>query len=250
MPQTGITIHAAHAPEIKMDDIDKNRREFLIRALSSGLFTTGLSVLATPTWSMGQIPRELPPGKSIYRISGKVIIDNRAATIDTFIKPNSVIETGAEGKLIFVVGKDAFILRNNSRLEMHGGNAIITELRLLTGKLLSVFGKRTRTESLGMKTVVATIGVRGTGVYLESYPEKTYVCTCYGQAVLASITDPLSKETVITHHHDSPRYILADAPAGKKIRLAPIINHTDEELELIETLVGRTVPFAFSDDDY
>jgi hypothetical protein len=231
-----------------MDDIDKNRREFLIRALNSGLFATGLYGLSTPAWSMGKIPSELPPGKSIYRLSGKVIIDNKAATLDTVIKPNSVIETGSDGKLIFVVGKDAFILRNNSRLVMQGSNVIITGLRLLTGKLLSVFGKRTRREPLGLKTVVATIGIRGTGVYLESDPEQTYVCTCYGQADLASITDPLSKETVITHHHDSPRYILADAPPGKKIRPAPVIDHTDEELELIESLVGRTVPFTFTGD--
>jgi len=229
-----------------MDDFDTSRREFLIRALSSGLFATGLYGLAAPAWSMGKIPRELPPGKSIYRLKGRVIIDSRTATTDTVIKPNSVIETGADGQLIFVVGKDAFILRNNSRLEMQGGNVIITGLRLLTGKLLSVFGRRTRSEPLGLKTVVATIGIRGTGVYLESGPEQTYVCTCYGQADLASATDPLSRESVITHHHDSPRYILADAPAGRKIRPAPVINHTDEELELIESLVGRTVPFAFS----
>ncbi len=60
----------------------------------------------------------------------------------------------------------------NSRLEMQGDNAIITGLRLLTGKLLSVFDKRMRSESLGLKTVFATIDVRGTGVYLKSCPEK------------------------------------------------------------------------------
>lgn len=231
-----------------MDDIDNSRRDFLIRALSSGLFASGLYGLSVPAWSMGKIPAELPPGKSIYRLSGKVTIDSKAATLDTAIRPNSVIETGADGKLIFAVGKDAFILRSNSRLELQGGDVIITGLRLLTGKLLSVFGKRKPREHLGLKTVVATIGVRGTGVYLESNLEQTYVCTCYGEAELASVTDPLSTEKVITHHHDSPRYILADAPIGKKIRPAPVINHTDEELELIESLVGRTVPFAFTGD--
>lgn len=231
-----------------MDDIDKSRRDFLISALSSGLFTTGLCGLALPAWSMGKIPRELPPGRSIYRLSGRVIIDSKPATIETTIKPDSVIETGADSKLIFAVGKDAFILRSNSRLEMQGGGAIITGLRLLTGRLLSVFGKRARSEPLGLRTVVATIGIRGTGVYLESEPDQTYVCTCYGQADLASLTDAQSRESVVTRHHDAPRYILADAPAGRKIRRAPVINHTDEELELIESLVGRTVPFTFTGD--
>ncbi len=52
----------------------------------------------------------------------------------------------------------------------------------------------------------------------------------------------------MTYHHDAPRYILADAPTGEKIKSAPVINHTDEELELIESLVGRSVPFAFTGD--
>ena len=141
-----------------------------------------------------------------------------------------------------------FILRNNSKLQLTGNSAIITGLRVLTGKLLSVFGRRKAGETLGLKTVVATIGIRGTGVYVESEPDQTYVCTCYGQADLASLTDKQSHETVVTRHHDSPRYILADAPVGEKIRQAPVINHTDEELELIESLVGRTVPFAFTGD--
>jgi hypothetical protein len=44
------------------------------------------------------------------------------------------------------------------------------------------------------------------------------------------VTDALSRQSVVTHRHDSPRYILADAPAAKKIRKARVINHTDEEL--------------------
>ena len=47
-----------------------------------------------------------------------------------------------------------------------------------------------------------------------------------------------------------PVYVLANAPAGKSIRPAPFINHTDQELMLVETLVGRTPPFVFPKDDY
>jgi len=76
----------------------------------------------------------------------------------------------------------------------------------------------------------------------------TSICTCYGTADLASNKDEKGKETVITEHHDAPRYILADAPEGEGIRQAPVINHTDVELELIESLVGRSVPFTFTGD--
>ena len=231
-----------------MDEYDEQRRNFLIKALSCGLFATAASGFGLPAWAMGKIPRELPPGKSIYRLDGKVKIDGRSATLDTPITFKSVIETGADGSIIFAVGKDAFILRSHGKLEMQGSDIILTGLRLVTGKLLSVFGKRKPEERLGVSTAVATIGIRGTGMYVESEPDQTYICTCYGTADLSSIADEKSKETVITEHHDSPRYILANAPAGEGIRQAPVINHTDEELELIESLVGRSVPFAFTGD--
>ena len=45
-------------------------------------------------------------------------------------------------------------------------------------------------------------------------------------------------------------YIVADGGPGKNIRNAPFINHTDQELTLIEALVGRTPPFLFPNDVY
>jgi hypothetical protein len=38
--------------------------------------------------------------------------------------------------------------------------------------------------------------------------------------------------------------------AAKRIQPAPFINHTDLELTLIESLVGRTPPFALFDEGY
>ena len=49
---------------------------------------------------------------------------------------------------------------------------------------------------------------------------------------------------MVTKHHDRPLYVLP-ASVGKKLILpAPIINHSDTELALIEELVGRTPPFS------
>jgi hypothetical protein len=194
---------------------------------------------------MGQVPRELPPGKSIYDLRGEVLVNRKKATLDTVIDAQSVIQTGASSYVIFAVGKDAFILRENSALQLNG-SGILQGMKLLSGKVLSVFGKRDAKQTLGIKTVNATIGIRGTGIYIEAEPEQSYVCTCYGTVDLAADKDEKSREQVVTTHHDAPRYILSNETAGNNIRSAPMINHTDDELALIETLVGREVPFAFS----
>lgn len=228
-----------------MHDIDENKRRILIQALSAGMFAVGGMGLLQPVWAMGKIPQELVPGKSIYDLRGSVKVDNKPATAATLITASSLIETGASSYLIFAVGKDAFVLRDNSKLQL-GGKGMISTMQLLSGKLLSVFGKRETRQALGIRTVNATIGIRGTGVYIESEPEQSYVCTCYGMAELRALSDAKSSEIVTTQHHDSPRYILTGEAAGSNIRAASMINHTDDELALIETLVGREVPFAIS----
>ena len=90
----------------------------------------------------------------------------------------------------------------------------------------------------------------GTGVYLESDPAQTYFCTCYGLAEVSATNDKESTQTVAAKHHDEPLYILANEKPGANIRKAPFKNHTDQELMLIETLVGRTPPIVFPKDDY
>jgi hypothetical protein len=228
-----------------MQNIDENKRRLLIAALSAGVFAAGSMGILRPVWAMGKVPAVLVPGKSIYDLRGKVKVNGQSATADTLIDSSALIETGDDSHLIFAVGKDAFILRNNSTLQL-GGKGIISEMKLLSGKLLSVFGNRAAKQTLGIKTVNATIGIRGTGIYIEAEPEQSYVCTCYGSAEIISLKDAGSREVVTTQHHESPRYILSGEAAGKNIRVAPMVNHTDDELALIEALVGREVPFAIS----
>ena len=119
-------------------------------------------------------------------------------------------------------------------------------LRLITGKILSV----SRDTRYTVRTPTATIGIRGTGIYAEADAEQTYFCTCYGSTEVSASRDAASKETVVSKHHDKPLYILGSEPQGKNIRSAPFINHTDQELMLIEALVGRTPPFVFPDKNY
>ena len=66
-------------------------------------------------------------------------------------------------------------------------SVFVSGIKLLTGKLLSVFPSR---RPVQLTTRIASIGIRGTGVYLEADPEQTYFCTCYGVADVAAINDP------------------------------------------------------------
>jgi hypothetical protein len=235
----------------RFDEADDPRRRLLIKALAAGLFSTTLADKEALAGSLfGTPPKQLPPGQSIYRMDGEVKVNGSAADMKTIIRPNDTIETGKKSEIVFVVGGNSMIMRENSRLQLEGKEEstsfIIQGLRMLTGKLLSV----SRSQATRVHTSTATIGIRGTGYYIEADPEQTYFCTCYGRTEAESSADPTSKDTITAMHHDKPLYILANQPAGQNIRRAGFINHTDQELMLIETLVGRQPPFVFAGDEY
>lgn len=233
----------------RFGEADDPRRRLLVQALAAGLFSIGAPGAGAQFF--GSRPEPLPPGRSIYRMSGQVLVNGKPAQMETRINPGDTVETGKDSEIIFVVNTQSMILRADSRLVLEAENkslaaVVVTGLRLLTGKILSV----SRSQPMQIRTATATIGIRGTGWYAEADPEQTYFCTCYGVADVAATLDPTSKQTVTATHHDMPLYIAAKEAAGKNVRAAPFINHTDQELALIETLVGRTPPFVFSNDIY
>ncbi len=221
------------------------RRAFLLRALAAGLLGAGVIPRATAQM-FGRKPQKLPAGQSVYEASGAVRVNGQPAGSTTRIAPGDRVETGAGAQIIFVVGSDAFILRGNSSLELGGSNFVVNTMRLATGAVLSVFGRGTAKR---FTTPTSTIGIRGTGLYVESQPDRSYVCNCYGEIDIAAADDPAVTERIVSRHHDAPRYVLK-AGAARRIQPAPFINHSDLELTLIEALVGRTPPFSLFDEGY
>lgn len=236
---------------LEHDDNDPRRR-WLVQALTAGTLLSGVGAHNALAQSvLGSLPGPLAPGRSIYRLSGEVTVNGVAAEPSTAIGPGDTLRTGKNSELVFVVGGNAMIMRSSSVLELEGARSaaaslVLTGLRMLTGALLSV----SRNQAMRVNTSTATIGIRGTGWYLEADAEQTYFCTCYGVTEVAASADPASKETVAAQHHDRPLYITAGGNSGDNIKPAGFINHSDQELMLIETLVGRTVPFVFPGSNY
>jgi hypothetical protein len=204
------------------------RRGFVLASLGAG--------------SLLMLPRIATAGE-ISGLKGDVTINGRKASLDTPVFSGDTVETGPGAQLIFKLNDDAFLMRANSSMRLEKKtqfDPLISGLRLLTGALAVVFGK-------GQKKVYATTvtaGIRGTGVYLEVKPDVTYFCTCYGMVDLVAREEGglADKELVTSTRHVS-RYVYRDRPdRGSRIAEAPTINHTNEELAMLEDLVGRSCP--------
>ena len=236
-------------------EIEDPRRRFLLRALSLGGLAAGLgSSGQLMAEVLGKRPGKLAEGKSIFDVQGEVFINDQPATPQSRIAATDTLRTGKTGSLIAVLGQDAFLLRENSRLELgvveSAQGAAKQLFRLVNGALLTVFGARKTGDEVQLHTNLVIMGIRGTGVYVEAAPEQTYACTCYGRVQLTSAIDPAATEEIRSLHHDAPRYILAQPREGRRIIPAPFFNHTDLELRMLEALVGREVPFGLNDDPY
>jgi hypothetical protein len=220
---------------MKRNGLQAGRRAWLRGAAAAALVAAGMAQLRAALAA-----GTLPPG--VAQIKGDVRINGRPAERGQRVGPGDVIVTGKGAELVMVVEKDAFLVRANSRVEFGAAAAqgAVTVLRLVTGALLSVFESGRRRE---INTATATIGIRGTGIYVEIEDRRTYACTCYGEAVLTPVDEPGAAETVRTKRHDQPRYIYGKG-MPRMMEAAPVVNHTDVELQMLETLVGRKVPFA------
>ena len=215
----------------------KDRRRWLSRAGAAALAV----LMAEQFAALRQALAAGAVEKGVHRVRGEVRVNGAPAKEGVDVKAGDVVTTGAASEVVFVTGKDAFLVRSNSRVEAQGaaGALVLSGLRIVTGAVLSVFspgGPKT------LRTSTAVIGIRGTAVYLEAEQVRTYVCTCYGEAEIVSAMDPSARETVSTTHHEQPRYVMGMG-APQMLMKGPVINHTDAELVFLEGLAGRKPPF-------
>lgn len=220
---------------------DPKKRARLMQLLCGGALGLAPYPMANAGW-FGRGTKKLADDKSIFTLTGEVLVNNQPADKNTRIYAGDTVRTGHKSEIVFAVGGDSFLMRSDSEMEIGGTDFFIDSLRILTGRLLSVFAKRQPGQQLSMSASTATIGIRGSGVYMEVEPELTYLCTCYGQVALNANDDPNDSELITTTNHDSPRYITSKPSQGSRIRPAPVIRHTNTELRLLENIVGRDVP--------
>ncbi|MBK7017908.1 MAG: hypothetical protein IPH39_20770 [Sulfuritalea sp.] len=198
----------------------------------------GISGLIRDALAKGEVPLKT----GLQKIKGEVIINHRPAVEGQLIKPGDSIVTGRNSEAIYVVGRDAYLQRELTTVNF-GAEALQNLLRVVSGKILSVFGKGAKT----IQSSTATIGIRGTGCYIEDEgtgaKARTYFCLCYGSVDLTPKAAPQEAESYTTTHHDKPMYIHNDMTMVKMMVPAEVINHTDAELTLLEGLVGRVTPF-------
>lgn len=219
-----------------------SRRAFIRAILAAGGFASPLlSVIAR-----AQDTPNSPVLPGFQALEGEVRLNGYAAALGQEVRPGDVCTTGVQSSCTIVIGEHVYLLRENSEIEFYAelfeeaeaDQSVSGKIRILAGAMLSVFGK---TET-SIVTPLATIGIRGTACYVDVEQDRTYVCLCYGRADISSSMNGKMLEHLSTTHHDQPRYIYAPG-SGDMMERAPVSDHTDAELRMLEALVGRQTLF-------
>lgn len=168
--------------------------------------------------------------------SGEVTVNGNRARKGSAVEPGHTVKTEKGAEAIYVVGSNAFLQRESSVVHF-GTDALAEFMRVVTGRVLSVFGS-------GRKSIQvpnATLGIRGTACHIGVESERTYFCLCYGEVEVMLHTPGAKPMDIKSLHHDEPIYI--PAHKNENIQPAKMLDHTDDELKLLEALVGRIPPF-------
>lgn len=180
---------------------------------------------------------------NVVELVGDALLNGNRLAPQQVVQTGDVLETGPDSRLVFVVGNSSFHVRQNTRMTVERGNTLnaVSVLRLLTGAVISVWGKGSNRR---ITTPTLTAGIRGTGVYTEIFAKRdnqSYFCNCYGTVDLATQTNNL---TSVADYHDA---VWVDKRDGETVFTpARAINHTDEELEFLARLVNQRTAWQIS----
>jgi hypothetical protein len=204
-------------------------------------FLSGAAVLA----GGALLPLSAAAQGTIHDLAGEVRVNGRRIDRADAIRGGDVIVTGGSGVLWFTLGGDAFFVRPRSELRLVRASArdtLIGALRLISGAVGATFA---RGAARSLHTPTVTVGIRGTGVYLETSARETYACTCFGATDMMSAEggDMMERVQVLAGHHHARR-IFREPQSGMRIAQAPFERHTNEEIVRLEALAGRPDPFA------
>lgn len=176
------------------------------------------------------------PRSSIVELRGDVYRNGQRIGTDATLAAGDQISTGPGSMVVFTVADTALMVRQNTQLALEGDTpTAVKVLRLLSGAAASVWG-RGADRKIVLPT--ATAGIRGTGVYAEVMADEDhrgYLCNCYGTV---DITAGTERRTSVASYHQAfwaertPRNGTLLSPAGA-------VNHTDEELEFLASLIGQ-----------
>lgn len=193
----------------------------------------------------------LPDVGVVEYIEGEVTVDNEPADFGTVVNYGAVVATEENSYCEIVFGsKNVFRIMESTVATVRISESA-SEIEISKGTLAALFSKLetfTSDEPFKVKTKTALAGVRGTAFFVKvENPESTYICICNGEIELAE-ADGKTPEPFAAGHHKAVRYQVVDGEI--EVSSAPMLYHTDADMEAVAARIDETIPWDYSDSGY
>src|SRR6185295_20272695 len=80
--------------------------------------------------------------QGVARIEGTVTVNGKLAKVGTPVQAGDKVVTSRGAQVVIVVGKDAMLLRDQTAVELKGAGEVLSDITVVSGKVLAVFGKK------------------------------------------------------------------------------------------------------------
>lgn len=172
--------------------------------------------------------------RQIVKKSGEVFVNQKPMKVNQKIKLGDFIQTKSNSKIVFNIGKSAFMAKENTQFKITDDGTTKT-LNVISGGVLAVF--QHGDEKHEVKTPNMTAGIRGTGIFAKVEQNKSYFCTCYGKTELVNEHNRHAKKLIASHHN------MVWVTQTKIKPVKKMLGHNDKELRELEAIVGRIPDF-------
>jgi len=179
-------------------------------------------------------------GSNIQNIEGQVYINKVIAKPGIPVKANDEISTGPNSKVVVLYEDEVYQIRENTTFVLPSGTNKDNTSNLVAGSVLAAFtpGKPRKMKIGGL----ATLSIRGTGIYARSDNEGVHYCLCYGHSNLASHNHSVDLDTASKFHKDL--IVLKDGNIRKPKFTERKLDHTSRDNIELEKLLDRPSPFG------
>jgi hypothetical protein len=176
----------------------------------------------------------------IQRIEGKVLLNKKPATQGALVKSADEITTLPNSKAVVLYEDEVYQIRENTTFVLPSGVNKDNTSNLVKGSVLAAFtpGKPRQMKIGGL----ATLSIRGTGIYARSDDEGVHFCLCYGHSTLASHDHSVDLDTASKFHKDL--IVSKDGNIRTPKFTERKLDHTSRENIELEKLLNRPSPFG------
>lgn len=184
-----------------------------------------------------------PVGEIVY-LEGDVSLNGVPVDIGATARDGDVLETGPGAYAEVQFGESQiFRASENTALTLNGDEGTLDmelgALAMIQSKVRFLFFNK----SWDVTTPLAVASVRGTTYYIKMEDENTaYVCICNGEIALHD-TDEVHDLDLEASHHKAVRFIRQPG-GGIVYEEAPMIYHTDEEMESLAAQVNVEIDWT------